>query len=238
MQQQESVILLPGMNEQSNAFMRHHKVKEKNILVMGSAAPHLLKKFLASLAGSIDVIIDNEDALLSERLQAPKDKRVRVRYMDFSNTDFQDASIDIVYTQGAASVPNRARILTEVKRILKPGGIYALGELVYLKPEIPVSISKVWEDAGISPIEEALAEAFYQAQGFSVLDKTDLSKTLYKMYEFYRDIMQTGRQKLTEEEQQLLKHDLVRLKHEAEMFTRMGGDKFTGYFMYELQKAL
>lgn len=236
--QQDAIILLPGMNEQSNAFLRHHKIKEAKMLVMGTAAPHLLKKFLNPFVGSIDVIIDNEDLLLTERLSAPKDKKVRVRFMDFSNTDFADNTFDFVYTQGAASTLQRIKILHEIKRILKPGGVYCLGELVYIKQEVPVSIKSVWEIAGIAPIEIEQAAPCYADAGFTLLDTTDLSKTLFMMYERYREIMHDGANQMTEDEFQALRHDLIRLKHEAEIFIKMGGDKYTGYFMYELQKPL
>ncbi|MBI5726739.1 MAG: class I SAM-dependent methyltransferase [Ignavibacteriales bacterium] len=236
--QQEAIILLPGMNEQSNAFLRHHKIKETKMLVMGTAAPHLLKKFLNPFVASIDVIIDNEDLLLTERLSAPKDKKVRIRFMDFVNTDFTDNTFDFVYTQGAASTLQRVKVLHEVKRILKPGGVYCLGELVYIKGDVPVSIRSVWDIAGISPIELEQTEGCYTEAGFTILETTDLSKTLYAMYERYKEVMQNGASKMTEDELQALRHDLIRLKHEAEIFIKMGGDKYTGYFMYELQKPL
>jgi len=63
--------------------------------------------------------------------------------MEYSNTDFRDSTFDIIYAQASISTVERRKILKEIKRILKPDGIFCAGEVVNLEKEVPLFITNL-----------------------------------------------------------------------------------------------
>lgn len=68
--------------------------------------------------------------LSEEMVRLCKQKGLRARVMDFYELDFADRSFDAVYAMNCLLHVPKAQlpdVLTEIKRVLKPGGLFYLG---------------------------------------------------------------------------------------------------------------
>lgn len=232
----DKTVYLPGLNEQPELLFATCNIAQSRILILGTATPALVEELLDREAERVDVVINNEEMIMIERMRLPKHKSVKARFMDYSQTDFMDSSFDYVYAQGSISLPDRRKIYREMHRVLKPGGLFLAGELTYLKPQVPVSIKDVWEGAGVTPAFLDEIEALYPLEGFSLQSSHDLSPTLYTLYMLYQKILTKESGLLDDDELQLKRHEITRMKHESNMYTKMGGDRVTGYFVFILRK--
>ncbi|MCB9211490.1 MAG: methyltransferase domain-containing protein [Ignavibacteriales bacterium] len=57
--------------------------------------------------------------------------------MSFEHTDFNEAQFDLVFAQASISNLGRKSIVKEVKRILKPNGIFVSVKLLNLRQMFP-----------------------------------------------------------------------------------------------------
>lgn len=231
-------VLLPGLGVQSKLLREFINLRGKRVLLAGSASSALVRSFLEDGIESVDCIIGDQDALLEERMQAPRDAKVRLRFNDFANTDFPAEHFDVVYTQGALSLPKKTKIIKENARVLRPGGIACLGEFIYTKSEVPVSVREVWERAGIAPLTEEELFACYTAAGLRPLRQTDLSETLTQLYASSSGMLRAKAEQLDSAEFRRHKKEISRYRHEANMYLKMGGKKFTRYIVYFLEKPV
>ena len=81
--------------------------------------------------------VDIQPAMLKQlerKLARPENRDIRnieLKQADAYNLPFEDESLDLVYMVTALpEIPDRARALREIKRVLKPGGILAVTELL------------------------------------------------------------------------------------------------------------
>jgi ubiquinone/menaquinone biosynthesis C-methylase UbiE len=203
--------------------------------VLGTGDPKLITRFLDAGAGKVEIIVPDQDALLSERIRLPKHQLVRMRFSDYSVTDFPDGEFDFIYSQGALSIPHKSKALKEMKRILSSKGRLLSGEFVYSSDNPPVSVKQVWENAGIVPLHES-AILFSQTEaGFICAEKTDLSSTLSDLYHGILALMSNADPAVGE--MGFEKKSRIRYKHEANMYLKMGGMKCTKYIVYNLKKS-
>jgi SAM-dependent methyltransferase len=60
--------------------------------------------------------------------ERPQDSRVRLRVMDVCETDYETGSFDFLYSFHALEhIPNLGAALHEMRRVLKPGGVFCVG---------------------------------------------------------------------------------------------------------------
>lgn len=130
------------------------------------------------------VRIANANEALNEQ---PEDVRKRVTFKKGSATDLpiEDESFDRAWSQATIyHVPDKVKVLEEVYRVLKPGGIFVFDDLIKPQPEIGEKARKfVYErllydtDFSFESYQEALKEA-----GFEVLEAEDISRHLKTSY--------------------------------------------------------
>jgi SAM-dependent methyltransferase len=106
-----------------NIILKRYNQSFKNALVVGCGTGHeavLLSKRLDCQVEGIDII-----GIFFRDYQEP---RVHLRVMDISKTDYESASFDFLYSYHALEhVLDLDAALAEMKRLLKPGGVFCVG---------------------------------------------------------------------------------------------------------------
>jgi SAM-dependent methyltransferase len=224
-------IFLPGSGFQVKKFLEGSSVEEKEILVIGSNSEELAEIFIENRAGSVIIIVDDNDSLLRSRFLLSGNKKISVRMMEFTNTDFKDSTFDIIYAQASISTTDRKKILKEIKRILKPDGIICTGEIVNLEKEVPLFIKNLRDNSGIqAPWINELNDIYVNAE-FEIISEEDLS---HRMQNFYREnsaLLKDNRDDLTDQEKSYYKIILKKMSHESNAYLDLGGFKFMGFKM-------
>lgn len=65
---------------------------------------------------------------------------------DMKALPFEDASFDIVWSEGAIYIMGFENGLKEWKRLLKPGGALAVSEISWLRDDVPDEVSSFWAE--------------------------------------------------------------------------------------------
>jgi len=224
-------IFLPGSGFQIKKFLEGSSVGEKEILVIGSNSEELAEIFIENKAESVIIIVDDNDSLLRSRFLLSGNKKISVRMMEFSNTDFKESTFDIIYTQGSISTIDRKKILKEIKRILKPDGIICTGEIVNLEKEVPLFIKNLRDNSGIQAQWISELNDIYLNAGFEIISEEDLSHRLQNFYRENSALLKDNRDDLTDQEKSYYKIILKKMSHESNAYLDLGGFKFMGFKM-------
>lgn len=225
----QNKILLPGLGEQLNFLFSRIKIDDKNILIIGSNSGEIAKIFSAKNSKQIELIVEDYESLINLKLVLDKEKKVNAKIMSFEHTDFIDHQFDLVYAQASISNSSRKNIVKEIKRILKPDGIFCVGEIVKLQNTIPTFVKDIFETSDIDPIEKKDLEKFYTERNFVVSDSKDLSKSLREFYLSVAELSKSKMKDLSENEKSYYKKYLNQIKHESYSFLKLGADKFIGF---------
>jgi SAM-dependent methyltransferase len=230
-------VFLPGTNEQVNNLVRHIHNKFNSVLVIGSNSEEVAKILSDNYSSPVIIILEDEQSLLKARLILSNEKNVSVRLMDFDNTDFPSEKFDLIYVQASISNLKRNKIIKEIKRILKPGGFFCVGELTSKSKNPPAFIKDAWSASDISPIQENEISDYYVQRNFTVVYEKDLSEALKNFYLLSEELLNVKDDLLTQEEIKINKKFLKRINHEANIYLNLGGNDFMGFRMLILKKA-
>ena len=157
--------------------------------------------------------------------------------MDFENTDFDNESFDVVFAQAATSTTNRNKIIKEVKRVLKPSGIFCVGEIVSLSEKPPAFVKDLWEASEIFPLPINGVTKYYEERKFEVLSEKDLSLSLKDFYRTSINLLKDKINKISEQEKIYHKKFLKKVSHESNAYLNLGGDKHMGFSAVILKKV-
>ena len=146
------IVFLPGLDEQVKFLLSKENIEGMKILVIGSASEVAALRLSKKSKTDIDVIVEDFDSFINSRLILEGSSGVNVKLMDFETTDFKDAYFDLVFAQASISSPRRTKIIKEIKRILKPKGIFCVAELVILESDIPNFLKNMFEASDIEPL--------------------------------------------------------------------------------------
>jgi len=230
-------IFLPGTDKQIEIFIKKIDVKDKSVLVIGAGSVEITKRLKQENPPSLFLIVGEQESLLVSRLSLEDEKEIQVRLMDFGNTDFNTEQFDIVYAQASISTIKRNKIIKEIKRILKPGGILCAGEIVSRTMEVPGFVRDIWEHSGISPLNEIELGKYYAIKGFEIQNEEDLSYTLKDFYSTGRNLLQQRIKDFSEKEKSYYKKLLNKISHESNAYLKLGADKHTGFRMIIAKKV-
>ena len=222
---------MPGSGFQVKKFLEGSSIEEKEILVMGSNSEGIAEIFIENKAGSVIIIVDDNDSLLRSRFLLSGNKKISVRMMEFTNTDFKDSTFDIIYAQASISRIERKKILKEIKRILKPEGIICTGEIVNLEKEVPLFIKNLRDNSGIQAPWIGELNNIYANAGFEIISDEDLSHRLQNFYRESSALLKDNRDDLTDQEKSYYKIILKKISHESNSYLDLGGFKFMGFKM-------
>lgn len=231
---QENKIFLPGGDKQLTYIEKNIKLDGKSILVIGASSDIIAIKLSQMSGSNIEMIVDDYETLLSSKFNLKQNGTVSVRLMEFDNTDFENETFDIVYSQGTISVLNRNKIIKEIKRILKSGGILCVGEMISLTVNPPPFMKNIWETAGLFPLHIDEIDNYYKERKFIIAGKKNLTNSLKDYY--INSIKELNNTVLADNEKSYYKKIISKIKHEANAYLKLGGDKHIGFMVYLLRK--
>lgn len=232
------MIFLPGTDRQSRFFIEKIDISGKKVVIIGPGTVEIAQKLSLAEPSKIIIIVDDYDSLITMRyrLEKSESKNVDVRMMEYDNTDFRNESIDIIYAQASVSAPARNKITKEIKKILKPEGIYCVGEVVMLRDDPPEFVKNIWDSSDIQPLHFELVDKYYEERGFEIIDKKDLSDTLKDFYRDSERMLEKESKDLNEQEKSYHKKLLKKISHESNAYLKLGGDSYMGFMAIIMRK--
>lgn len=213
----------------------------KSVLIIGAGTEKIAEIFLQQNTAEVYIITNDEESLIQTRitltpaLSHGERENIFIRLMDYDNTDFKSEKFDIVYLQGSTGTKQRTKIIKEIKRILKPDGYLCVGEIVSKTEEIPAFIINIWKDSGIFPLSEKEFPKFFIEKNFKLIHWEDLSYTLKDFYTVLSNLADKEVKNLPGKEITLNKRLIKRIKHEADVYLSLGGNKYIGYSILVLK---
>lgn len=153
--------------------------------------------------------------------------------MDYSYTDFGNEYFDLIFAQASLSVPERKEIIKEIKRILNVDGVFCTGEIVALKEPVPAFVNDIWERSGLDPLSSSEILKYFESKGFALISEKDLSSTLEEFYEKIKFEIS----KASKQEKEGNKKFYLGVKHESNVYLKLGGDKYIGFKSLIMRKA-
>ena len=231
-------IFLPGLDNQIRFVRRKLELDGKSALTLGSASEEVVKVFANETNEKAELIVEDYSSLMNSRLLLGEDKSVNVRLMDYEYTDFEENTFDVVYTQGGISNPRRNKIVKEIKRILKPDGIFCVGEVVSLNENLPQFVLDIYDSTELDPLQLTKIENYYLERNFEILEKKDLSFTLKDYYSKNLYELKKSVNDMEENEKSYYKKLIKMISHEAKAFLNEGADEHIGFYSLILKKKL
>src|SRR5271166_2717885 len=128
------------------------------------------------------VAVDIHQRFLDELIERADDAGVLPQITTVNTSmfdmDFDDASFDLIWSEGAIYIEGFASGLAAWKRFLKPGGSLAVSELTWLVPDPPAEAAEYWARGypGMGTIErncQIVAETGYVSMDGFVLPVHD-----------------------------------------------------------------
>lgn len=234
--QEKSFVFLPAGLKQFRALKNKYILKNKNVLVIGPGSEKIAQKMIDAEAVSAILIVDDYESLINARLAFSKESKITVKMMDYDNTDFNENEFDLVYAQASVSTSNRNKIVKEIKRILKPEGVFCVGEITLLKEAYPAFVKDIFESSDILPLQHDSCKEYFIDRKFQILYEEDLSSSLKSFYETAAQSLKDTIGDLSEKEKSYYKKVLNKISHESNAYLKLGADKYIGFKMLILKK--
>ena len=233
----EPLIFLPGGFRQFAHLKDRIKIIDLDILIIGSNTDLLAGLFLEENASSVSVIVDDHDSLVQLRYLLKQKKDISSKMMEYTKTDFDNSSFDLVFAQASISNKLRNKIVKEIKRILKPGGYLSVGEITSLQESVPTFVKDIREAGNIDPLNSSKINEYYEQREFEIVDIKDLSAHLKEYYSTSKNLLDMTSGNLSNEEKSYYKKLLKRVSHESNVYLKLGGDRFMGFTSIILRKT-
>lgn len=230
-------FFLPGGRYQLKfLFNQDVDVKNKSILVVGSFSEEIAKKISEESGSTVHLIVEDYDSLMNSKVALDHNPNVDVRLMDFEITDFGNEEFDLIFAQASVSGSRRNKIIKELKRILKPGGLFCVGEIVNLREDSPVFIQDIWDANDLQPINIGKINEYYEERNFEILETKDLSDILKEYYRINEKMLPEAKDDLSEQEKSYYKKLLKRMSHESGVYLKQGGNSYIGFDVLIMRK--
>lgn len=232
------LTLLPGLKRQIRFLIQKSTdQKYSDVLIVGSSSEVTALKMRDRFNSSIQIIVEDYESLINSKYLLENSINIDVKMMGYDSTDYQDKSFDLVYAQASISSTNRNRIIKEIKRILKPSGILCAGEIVSLEKEIPRFVKDIYDSSDLLPLFINDLEKYYTERKFTLLAREDLSASLKEYYSLSLASYNEISSKLDSREQSYYKKIINKIKHESNVYLKLGGDKYIGFVTLLLKKG-
>lgn len=170
-----------------------------------------------------DDILYGKMAAIDRRLPSPP----VLKTMSPLTLDFEDGSMDLVQVEGILTSYPRRAVLSEIHRVLKPGGVLVLFDPRWKTVPVPHSVKELWESRSFPVLTREENEAVLRELHFNPHAFEDASSDLEGFYrQFSRDIraiVQSGF-----EDMKHVKKLVTHYKHEIDMYARFGGRTYMG----------
>lgn len=235
--EKSELTLLPGLKRQVRFLIQKSPgQKFSNVLIVGSASEVIALKLKAKFNSSIEIIVEDYESLINSKYLLGNSANIDVKMMSYDSTDYPDNSFDLVYAQASISLTNRNKIVKEIKRILKPEGYLCAGEIVSLEKEIPRFVQDMYNNSDLLPLFLNDLENYYAERRFTRLASEDLSSSLKEYYSLSLASYNEIAGKLDNREQSYYKKIINKIKHESNVYLKLGGNKYIGFITLLLKK--
>ncbi len=148
----------------------------------GAQSVELLKETSGTVQ-ALDIFPQLLERAKALAVDAGVSDRLETLQQDMTTMAFPDASVDVVWSEGAIYFLGFERGLEMVKPYLTPGGYVAVTEAVWLKPDPPAEAIEFWEDyPEIDVVEEKLKiieRVGYESVGHFILPPTAWTEHYY-----------------------------------------------------------
>lgn len=159
---------------------------EPRILDIG-CGPGIQTLELARLSDGVIVALDLMPQMIARVKKAAAEEgmadRIEILQMDMNKMDFDSESFDLIWSEGALYLMGFKSGLEKIRRFLKSGGYIAVTEAVWLKPDPPAEVVKLWKEyPEIGSIDEKLktiAGLSYQEVGHFVIPDSSWTEPYY-----------------------------------------------------------
>ena len=229
-------ILLPGGTKQLRILKNQCELKDKKVLIIGSGSEKIGEKIFSASAAAVNIIVNDFESLMTMQLSILNESSIELGLMEFDKTDFLNEFFDIVYAQASVSSSNRSKIVKEVKRILKPDGIFCVGEITILSQNYPILVKDIFDSSDLSPLMNDAVGKYYLDRNFQIILEQDLTSSLKSFYENAVSELKTNINSLTQQEKSYYKKMLNKISHESNAYLNLGADDYIGFKILILKK--
>jgi SAM-dependent methyltransferase len=229
-----SKIFIPGSTNQLEMLLSFTKLTNKKILVLGAFSEFIVNS-LNKTNNNVELIVEDYDSLINSKLLL-ENQNVSTRLMDYEVTDFSKSEFDLIYAQASISDFRRNKIVKEIKRILKPNGIFCVGEITKKENIVPKFVEDIFETSNINPLNTNEIAGYYEKRNFKVIAHKDFSTSLSEYYKLGKLKLEDVLGNLSERERSYHKKLISKIRHHSNAYLKMGGDKFIGFEVLILEK--
>ena len=229
-------ILLPGLGEQFEFLKKNLHTKPENILIIGASSEIPAMKIAQSFNANVQLIVDDYESLLNSKLILADSEKIELKMMSYDATDFEENEFDLIYAQASISLINRNKIVKEIKRILKLSGHFCVGEVTKSANEVPRFMKDIFESSGQLPLFAEEMDKYYSDRNFKILGKKNLTYTLKDFYSLSISNLGNSVKTFSDSEKSYYKKILNRISHESNVYLKLGGDKYLGFYALLLRK--
>lgn len=229
------MILLPGFEKQTKLFLDKYNIENSSVLVIGEGSENIALKFSSFAGAKVELIVEDFESMINSKgLLAGN--AVEVKMMEYEITDYENEVFDFVFAQASISGNNRNKIIKEIKRILKPGGVLAVGEIVKTENELPVFIQNILEESDMAPLLGSAISNYYAERKFEIVELKEFPEAMKEYYKAVKEEFSAARKDLNDAEEQYFKKLLKKISHETNSFIKHGGDKYLSFEILLLKK--
>jgi sarcosine/dimethylglycine N-methyltransferase len=223
------LILLPGLNRQVRFLIQKLNGKSlPNVLVIGSFSELVANKIVNKFGSNVEIIVEDYESLINSKYKIRNSPNINVKMMSYDSTDYPIGHFDLVYAQASISLTKRNKIIKEIKRILKPGGYFCVGEIVSLEKNVPRFVQDIYDNSDLLPLFSNDLEKYYAERKFSIIAKENLSSTLRDYFSVSIENYNNIADKLESGEKSFYKKVINKIKHESNAYLKLGADKYIG----------
>lgn len=106
--------------------------KNLKVLDVGTGLGDFIEVLKESLPGYNSIIgIDTEQGTVDKAIEKNRDRRIEFMRMSGENIEFEDNSIDVISISNTLHhLPNKEKVLHEIKRVVKQNGIIIINEMI------------------------------------------------------------------------------------------------------------
>jgi ubiquinone/menaquinone biosynthesis C-methylase UbiE len=159
---------------------------------LGGPARHLASEFGCTVVG-LDATVTMHDEAQRRTKEAGLDGKISFRLGNALDLPFRAAKFDVVWGQDAwCYVTDKARLIRECARVVKPGGVVAFTDWLETAPmsdELSLALNAFMAFPYLETLDGYAALA--AAAGLEVLEREDLTPDFARHVQAYLDVLRT-----------------------------------------------
>ena len=166
-------------------------------------------------------------------------QKLEQKLWDIANTlrgkmgadDFRDYILGFIFYKYLSE-----KMHTFADKILKPDGMFCVGEVVSLSEKLPQFVLDIYDATELEPLQLTEIEDYYLERNFEIIEKKDLSFTLKDYYSKNLYELKKSVNEMEENEKSYYKKLIKMISHEAKAFLNEGTDEHIGFYSLILKK--